>query len=165
MNKNKKEKIKKIKMLLTDVDGVLTDGGMYYSEKGEIMKKFNTRDGMGIELLRKNKISTIMITRENSEIVKARAKKLKVLKYFINIQEKEKLLNRICADYNVSPDEIAYIGDDINDYAIMKKIGLSCSPKDANIKIKSISDYVCKSKGGDGALREVADMILFHRNY
>ncbi len=89
------QKCKKIKMVLTDVDGVLTDGGMYYSEEGEIMKKFNTRDGMGVELLSKQQIGSIIITRENSTIVKKRGKKIKVLKTYVGILKKESLLPEI----------------------------------------------------------------------
>jgi len=154
------QKCKKIKLVLTDVDGVLTDGGMYYSEHGEIMKKFNTRDGMAVELLSKQKINTVIITRENSKIVKERGKKIKVFKTYIGILNKESLLVEICKKHNLKSYNIAYVGDDVNDYEIMKKIGLACTPNNGVKKIKEISDYVCKSNGGDGVLREVADLIL-----
>jgi len=154
------EKCKKIKLVLTDVDGVLTDGGMYYSEQGEIMKKFNTRDGMAVELLSKEKINTIIITRENSKIVKSRGKKIKVYKTYVGILQKELLLDEICDQLNLKLDNIAYVGDDVNDYKIMKKCALACSPNDATKKIKAISHYICNKNGGDGVLREVADLIL-----
>ena len=159
------QKCKKIKLVLTDVDGVLTDGGMYYSEHGEIMKKFNTRDGMGVELLSKQKIKTIIITRENSKIVKSRGKKIKVFKTYVGVLHKELVLDNICKKLSLTSNNIAYVGDDINDYEIMKKCGLACSPNNCIKKIKSISDYVCENNGGDGVLREVADLILsFHTN-
>tara|TARA_B110000014_G_C19774357_1_gene402851 strand:- start:104 stop:598 length:495 start_codon:yes stop_codon:yes gene_type:complete len=153
------QKCKKIKIIISDVDGVLTDGGMYYSEKGEVLKKFNTRDGMAIKLL-ENGIKTILITGENSKIVKARAKKIKASSVFIGISKKELLLPKICKKYNVSNSEIAYIGDDLNDYKIMKKVGFSATPSDGIAEIKLVSDYVCKIKGGHGAFREFCDLIL-----
>ena len=159
-----KQKCKKIKLILTDVDGVLTDGGMYYSECGEIMKKFNTRDGMAVELLSKQKINTIIITRENSKIVKSRGKKIKVHKTYVGILQKELLLDEILSKSGLKLDNIAYVGDDVNDYEIMKRCGFSCSPNDAAKKIKNISDYICNKNGGDGVLREVADLILDLRN-
>ena len=129
------QKCKKIKMVLTDVDGVLTDGGMYYSEEGEIMKKFNTRDGMGVELLSKQQIGSIIITRENSTIVKKRGKKIKVLKTYVGILKKESLLPEICKNYSLNLENIAYIGDDVNDFEIMRKVGFSCTPNDGIKKI------------------------------
>ena len=158
--KQLEQKCKKIKMVLTDVDGVLTDGGMYYSKEGEIMKKFNTRDGMGVELLAKQKIGCIIITRENSIIVKKRGKKIKVLKTYVGILQKESLLSEICKKYSLKSGNIAYVGDDVNDFEIMRKVGLSCTPNDGMQKIKDISDYVCSKKGGFGAFRELADLIL-----
>ena len=153
-------KIKKIKIVLTDVDGVLTDGGMYYSEKGEVFKKFNTKDGMGVELLLKNNIMTILLSKENSLITKKRGKKIKAALVLSGILKKEKELMKICKKYTIKPSEIAYIGDDINDIEIMKNVGFSAAPSDSNYKVKKIVDYVCSLKGGDGAFREFADLIL-----
>ena len=154
-----KQKCKKIKLVLSDVDGVLTDGGMFYSEHGEEIKKFNTRDGMGIELLKKNDIDTIFITKENSKISKSRAKKLNV-KIFLGIQNKEKKLKDISEMYKIEPQSIAYIGDDVNDLPIMKLIGFSATPNDGVSEIKKIADYICKNNGGNGAFREFADLII-----
>lgn len=157
------EKCKKIKLLLSDVDGVLTDGGMYYTEKGETMKKFNTKDGMGVELLKNYGIETILITKENSIIVKKRAKKIKVEAH-IGILDKKKILDTISKKYNVKNEEIAYIGDDVNDLEIMKRVGFSAAPEDAVDDIKKISNYISSLKGGNGVLREIADMILSIKN-
>lgn len=157
---NLKQKCKCIKAILTDVDGVLTDGGMYYSEKGEIIKKFNTRDGMAVELLRHYKIPVILITKEKSKIVLSRGKKLKVNDIFIGILKKESLLSKICKKYELKKNNLAYIGDDINDLQIMKQVGFSATPNDGMQIIKKNSDYVCKLKGGEGVLREIADLIL-----
>jgi len=150
--------------VITDVDGVLTDGGMYYSDKGESLKKFNTRDGMGFELLRKAEIKTIIITRENSKIVKERSKKIKADNIFLGILRKEDLLKEICKKNNAYPENIAYIGDDINDQKIMQKVGLSFTPYDGMSVIKKNVDYICKMKGGEGVFREVADLIINYKS-
>lgn len=156
-------KLKKIKLVVTDADGVLTDGGMYYSKNGEELKKFNTKDGMAVELLGKANIGTIIVTRENSETVQQRGKKIKVLETIIGAHEKEKLLDPICQKYKVSPDEIAYVGDDVNDLSIMKRVGVSCAPLDSVETVKKIVDYVCEKKGGEGVLREVSEIILLFK--
>ena len=158
------QKCRKIKLIISDVDGVLTDGGMYYSKTGEVMKKFNAKDGMGVELLRK-KIRFVLMTKERSQIVLKRAKKIKVDQVYTGIKNKELLLPKICVKYKISKNEIAYIGDDVNDFNIMKQIGLSAVPSDGNEKIKNISDYVCKTKGGDGAFRELVDLILSNYDF
>jgi len=161
MNHEKlKSKCKKIKLVITDVDGVLTDGGMYYSDKGEIMKKFNAKDGMAVEILRENKIKTVFLTKENSKIVKLRGKKVKADGVYTNILHKEKELVKICSKFNVKPSEIAYIGDDINDIKIMNKIGFSACPNDAIKQLKQSSDHVCKLDGGKGVFREFVELIL-----
>ena len=154
------QKCRRIKVVITDVDGVLTDGGMYFSEKGESLKKFNTRDGIAIELLHKFSIKSIFLTGENSKIVKARASKVRVDECYVNIKRKEVILSKICKKFNVKPDNIAYIGDDINDIKIMKLVGFSGCTSDSTKEAKSVSDFICKTKGGQGALREFVDLIL-----
>ena len=153
-------KLKKIRLVLTDVDGVLTDGGMFYTESGEFMKKFNTRDSMGMELLLQHKIKTVFVTRENSKIVKKRVKKIAIVDLYSGIFDKKKILTKILIKYDVKKDEVAYIGDDINDIEIMKLVGFSATPSDSNFEVKKISDYICTTKGGEGAFREIADLIL-----
>jgi len=160
---NLTKKCKKIKLVISDVDGVLTDGGMYYSSKGEIMKKFNAKDGMGVELLKENNIKTILMTKEKSDIVIKRGKKIKADATLIGISKKEKKIDEICRKFNVNKTNIGYIGDDLNDEGAMKMIGLSASPSNAEQKIHDISDYVCEKKGGDGAFREFVNMIIEKR--
>jgi len=160
-----KNKLKKIKLVLTDVDGVLTDGGMYYSESGEFMKKFNTRDSMGMELLLNYNIKTVFITRENSKIVKKRIQKIRVADLYSGVLNKKQLLPEILLKYNTKLNEIAYIGDDVNDIEIMQSVGFSATPLDGNYKVKKISDYICNVDGGKGAFRELADLILKSKNY
>ncbi|MGI0073234.1 MAG: KdsC family phosphatase [Nitrosotalea sp.] len=153
-------KCKKIKIVLTDVDGVLTDGGMYYSDKGDIMKKFHVLDGMGVTLLRKKNIPTIIITKEKTRIVKQWTLKMKIEKLYDGIIQKEAMFDEICRHYKVQHDEVAYIGDDINDVELLKKVGLSATPRDGIKKAKDVCDYICRTSGGCGAFRELADLIL-----
>ena len=163
-NKILKKKCMDVKVVITDVDGVLTDGGMYYSTNGEMLKKFNTRDGMGVEILRNNKIPVIIMTRENSKIVISRAKKLLIDDVNVGIKKKEMLLSKICKKYQINKENVAYIGDDINDLEILKQVGFSASPSDGITIVKKESDYICKSKGGEGVLREVADLIISYKD-
>jgi len=155
-----KKNPKNIKILLTDVDGVLTDGGMYYTSAGDHMKKFHTRDGMGVTLLKKKGIPTIIVTKEKTTIVRKWAKKMNVEQILDGIKNKEVILKKICQKYKVTTDEVGYIGDDINDIKLLKKVGFSATPRDGIIKVQKIVDYVCKEKGGKGAFREVVDLIL-----
>jgi len=158
------KKYRKIKLVLTDVDGVLTDGCMYYSSKGEELKKFHTRDGMAVELLLQNNIKTIIVTREKSKIVVSRAQKIKIFKVYSNIKQKDAILNQICTKFKVTPGEILFIGDDINDEKIMKLVGLSAAPSDAINTIKNIANIITDASGGKGVLREVADMIILSQS-
>ena len=153
-------KASKIKVVLTDVDGVLTDSGMYYSNKGDIMKKFHTRDGMGVTLLRKNSIPSVIVTKEKNEIIKQWSKKMKIDKLLMGVIKKEAVLEKICKNYGVKSSEICYIGDDVNDLELLKLVGLSATPSDGIIEAQKICDYVCENSGGNGVFREVANMIL-----
>lgn len=154
------KKAKKIKFLLVDCDGVMTDGGMYYTEDGGELKKFNTRDGMGISLLREKGIIVGIITGERLDLIRRRAEKLGVEELFMGINNKMDVLNKILEKYNTKYEEIAYIGDDLNDLDIIKKVGLSFCVKDAVEKIKKLSDFIIDKNGGEGAIREVAEIIL-----
>jgi len=162
MNK-KSDYIKRIKIVASDVDGVLTDGGMYYSSKGDVQKKFHARDGMGMSILKRNNIPTVIITKEKNLMVKKWASKMPVDKLFDGIKKKEDLLPKLCKLYNLTEKNIAYIGDDVNDMEIMKKIGISISPNDANLEVKKIANHITKSNGGEGVLREVCDLIISKR--
>ena len=159
-----KKKCSLIKLVITDVDGVLTDGGMYYTDKGDIMKKFHARDGMGVTLLKKQKIPTIIITKEKTKIDKVWSKKMSITHLYDGIQNKSSLLKKITQVYKVQPENIAFIGDDINDVELLKKVGLSVTTSDAVLENKTISDYICNNAGGNGAFRELADLILSSKN-
>ena len=159
----RKIKQRKIKLFLSDVDGVLTDGSMYYSENGDEMKKFNTRDGMAFQLLREAGIKTGLITSENTEIVDRRAAKLKIDYVYQGKYKGGKLqaAKDICDKEHISMDEVAYIGDDINCLELLSNVGLPACPSDAMGLIKEIdSIWILNSKGGDGAVREFAETLL-----
>jgi len=156
-----KLKISKIKLVLTDCDGVLTDTGVYYSDRGEVMKRFSIRDGMGVERLRKLvNIETGIVTGELSRSVKKRAEKLKIEELHLGIKDKVFVLNEIIQRKNLKAENIAFIGDDVNDLEIMKLVGLAGCPADAMNEVIKISDYVCKMIGGNGAFREFAELII-----
>ena len=160
MNQKIRTKIKNIKLIATDVDGVLTDGGMYYSSNGDTLKKFHARDGMAISILKRNNIPTVIITKEKNQIIKKWSTKMHVDKLFDGVKNKEKIILKLCNIYNLSENNIAYIGDDVNDLEILERVGLSISPKDANQEVKKIVDYTCNSLGGEGVLREICDLII-----
>ena len=160
---SKRKKEYQIKLFLSDVDGTLTDAGMYYGENGEEFKKFNTHDGKGFELLRKAGIKTGIITSENTKIVANRAKKLKVDFLYQGLEHKGKLdvAKEICKELNISLDEVAYIGDDINCKELLSSVGIAACPLNALEEIKNIPNIIKLSKsGGDGAVREIIEMII-----
>lgn len=146
---------------MTDNDGVLTDTGVYYSAKGEEMKRFSIRDGMGIERMRKYAgVETVIITGEESGSVRKRAEKLKIKEYYLGVKQKAELLPEIMKKNGVTLEEIAFVGDDSNDVEIMKLVGFKATPSDGMNFIKEIADYICDNKGGNGAFREVAELII-----
>ncbi len=157
-------KAKKIKIVLTDVDGVLTDGGMYYTASGDSMKKFHARDGMGVTLLKKRGIPTIIVTKESNKIIRQWAKKMNIAKLYDGILDKSLIIKIVCKTYNVTTEQICYIGDDVNDLNLLKKVGFSASPNDAIMEARKISDFKCKNNGGCAAFRELVDFIIKTQN-
>lgn len=157
----------RIKLLLSDVDGTLTDGGMYYSEKGDELKKFNTRDGMAFQLLREKGIKIGIITSENTRIVENRAKKLNV-DYLIQGKRdggKLEAAIEICKTLEISLSELAFVGDDINDIELLSKVGFAFCPNDAIQDVKNIFGInAVPSNGGNGVIRDISSVILkFHK--
>lgn len=150
----------KVKAFFTDCDGCLTDAGMYYSEKGDELKKFNTKDGMAFNILQKAGIITGIITGENVSLNERRANKLKVQVYISNCKNKLRAVKDICSKYGLELKNIAYMGDDINDIEILREVGFSCAPADAVSSVRNIVDYVTTANGGEGAFREVVDFIM-----
>ncbi|MCC5808689.1 MAG: HAD-IIIA family hydrolase, partial [Opitutales bacterium] len=153
----------KIKLVLTDVDGVLTDAGMYYSETGDELKKFNTRDGMGFQLLREAGILTGIVTSEDTAIVARRAKKLKVDFLYQGVKDKAAVLDEILDRTGLTADQVAYMGDDINDLGILSRAGLAACPRDAVAEIVQKVDFQASSRGGMGCFRELVARIVMER--
>ncbi len=159
-----KSKLEQIKLLLLDVDGVMTDGGIYYSNSGEEMKKFNIQDGYGIIKLQRAGIKVGIITGRVSEIVTRRAAELGINEVHQNFEKKIEAYEIIKKNLNLSDKEIAYIGDDEFDIPVLAKVGFSAAPADAVPSIIKFVNYVCKRNGGNGAVREVIDIILKNKN-
>ncbi len=156
-------KCKKIKLFLTDVDGVLTDAGMYYTENGDELKKFNTLDGGGLLLLKYIGIKRGILTSEKTKLVERRAEKLRLDYAFQGVQDKLSFVNNLCNDLNLKLEEIAYIGDDINDIPLLQNVGVSASVPN-NFLNKSVNlSYITKRQGGQGAVREYIEWILNQR--
>ena len=153
-------KCKRIKIVLTDVDGVLTNSGQYFSVNGEVMKRFHVRDGMGVNILKRNKIPTIIVSKEKSGIVKKWAKKMNVHKVMDGIEKKEMITKQLIKEFNFTKDQFAYIGDDVNDIELLKTVGFSATPADGDYEVKNIVDYICQQNGGFGAFREIVDLIV-----
>ena len=159
---SKNQKTPNIKLFITDVDGTLTDGGMYYSENGDELKKFNTRDGMGLQLLQKQGIKVGIVTSENTQMVERRAAKLKVdyLRQGKRDGGKLAVVKEICDEMGISLQEVAYIGDDVNCKELLSAVGVAACPADAMKEIKNISNIkVMSRKGGEGCVREFVELI------
>jgi YrbI family 3-deoxy-D-manno-octulosonate 8-phosphate phosphatase len=159
------QKAQNIKLLITDCDGVLTDGGVYYGEDGEQLKKFNIQDGMGVERLRKLMgIETAIITGEASPSVIKRAEKLQINELHLSAKDKPAVLKEMLTRLQLTDEQIAYIGDDYNDLEIMKLVGLTACPANALPAIKAQVDYICENKGGEACFREFAELIIDLKN-
>lgn len=157
-------KAQNIKMLVMDVDGTLTDGKIYLGNKGEELKSFHVRDGMGIKLLARYKIKIAIITGRESEIVVNRAKELDIKDVYQGIDNKKKVYQELKNKYNLFDQDIAYVGDDINDLELLKIVGLSLTVNDAVEEVKDNCDFISSKNGGEGAVREIIDLIIKFKN-
>lgn len=160
-NKRLLEKAKKIKFLLLDVDGVMTDGKIYYDSEGREIKAFNIYDGHGIYLLQKAGIKVGIITGRESRIVEIRAKELMIDEVHQKVYAKDIAYNNIRKKYGLKESEVAFIGDDLIDISVLKRVGLSAAPANSTDDVKKIVDLVTAREGGSGAVREVIDLLLF----
>lgn len=151
---------KQITHLILDVDGVFTDGCIYYGADGELMKKFDMRDGMGLEILRQNGVEVMVMTSEDSQIVASRMKKLKIKDVYLGVKDKYSLLSRISKDQNVDFSNMAYIGDDVNDLANICAVGWSLTPANATQAIKNHADVILQNNSAQGAIREACEFIM-----
>ncbi len=160
-NLHLQKKAKNIKLVLTDNDGVLTDTGVYYSAGGEELKRFSIRDGMGVERLQNILNMPVgIITGELSGSVKKRAEKLKITELYLGVKDKHIMLEEILKKNNLRPENIAFIGDDVNDIELIKLVGLTASPADGMMDVRNIVDFVCEHRGGNGAFRDFAELII-----
>jgi N-acylneuraminate cytidylyltransferase len=152
-----------LRALAVDVDGTLTDGGMYYTKTGEAMKRFDTRDAFGMNLLRQVGWRLAIVTAEESPIVLARARKLRIEDVFIGVRDKRACLEQFLVDRGLKWSELAYVGDDLNDLEVLRRAGFAACPADAVPEVQKQVLYVCRASGGRGAVREVCDLILSAR--
>ncbi|MBU0548058.1 MAG: HAD-IIIA family hydrolase [Candidatus Omnitrophica bacterium] len=158
--KDLNSRLRKIKLFLLDVDGVLTDGRIVYDSRGGELKFFDVHDGLGVYVLREAGIPTILITAKSSKTIQPRAKDMRVVKIFAGVFPKTKVLGKILEKYNVSIDEICFVGDDLVDLSLMHKVGLPIAVANASSEIRKTAAYITKHVGGRGAVREIAEMIL-----
>jgi N-acylneuraminate cytidylyltransferase len=155
---------KKIKYLVLDVDGVFTDGGVYYDENGEMAKRFDMRDGMGLEIMREHNIQVVIMTSEDSKLVRKRMEKLKLTHLFLGAKDKYSLLEDFIQKQQISRSEIAYVGDDVNDLANLCSVGWSFAPKNATNQVLPLVDVVLSKDSGNGAIREATEFLLQYNN-
>lgn len=158
------EKARKIKLLICDVDGVLSDGKITFSNNGDELKSFNTKDGQGIKLLQQSDIHVAIITGRQSNIVEHRAKELGIQFIFQGHSDKKAAYQSILNTLSLKPEQVAHVGDDLPDLPLMKMSGLGFSVNDAHFFVKQHADWVTTRNGGDGAVREIADFILKSQN-
>jgi N-acylneuraminate cytidylyltransferase len=150
----------RINYLVLDVDGVFTDGCVYYGAEGELMKKFDMRDGMGLEILRQHNVEVVVITSENSELVAKRMQKLQIKHAFLGVKDKYSFLQNFINLQNISWPSIAYVGDDVNDLACLCTVGWSFTPANATSIVKQNVDFTLTRSSADGAIREVCEWIM-----
>lgn len=157
---NLKDRAKKIKLLILDVDGVLTDGSIILDNEGNELKRFHVRDGHGIKMLAKAGIETAIITGRKSRVVEIRAKELGIREVHQKIYQKSELYDKLKVKYRITDENIAFMGDDIVDRELLKKAGLTAAPADAEDEVKELADIITEKKGGRGAVREFINLIL-----
>jgi len=157
-------KAERIELLLADCDGVLTDGSVYYSARGEELKRFSMRDGMGVQRLREiGRVEVGIVSGEDSEPLRRRAEKLNITELHLAVLDKSAVLKAIRERRHLEVDQVGFIGDDVNDLDLIEHVGLFACPGDAMPQIKKAADYICTQHGGRGALREVADLLIAAR--
>ncbi|UCE71631.1 MAG: HAD-IIIA family hydrolase [Nitrospiraceae bacterium] len=160
MKKGIIQKAKKIKLLILDVDGVMTDGSIILDNKGNELKRFHVRDGHGIKMIQKAGITLAIITGRKSEVLKVRAKELGIQEVHQRIFQKSAVYEKLLRKYRCSDENVAFMGDDVVDAELLKRAGLTAAPSDAEEEAKKLADIVTKRRGGRGAVREFTDLIL-----
>lgn len=152
------------KLIITDIDGVWTDGGMYYTYEGDVMKRFHVADGWGVIFCRKLGIPVAIMTGENTEIVRKRGEKLHIEHIYLGVKDKLTLARKLCSQMEITLDDVAFMGDDINDLPLLLSVGLSASPANAADYVKERVQVVTARCGGNGAFREFIEWILKREN-
>ncbi|WP_408955148.1 KdsC family phosphatase [Natroniella sp. ANB-PHB2] len=160
MNSNLKEKVEEIKMFITDVDGVLTDGRIILGSEGQEFKCFHVHDGLGIKLAQEAGIEVAIITGRKSEAVTRRAAELGLEEVHQGVKDKLEVLKQLLERYNLTVEQVAYIGDDLNDLVILKEIGLAMTVANGVDEVKEVADYVTNKAGGQGAVREAIEVVI-----
>ena len=160
MTPDVRERARKVRLVAMDVDGVLTDAGMYYTENGDELKKFNTRDGMGVARIRAAGLKTAILTGESTQVVQRRGEKLKIDHIFIGVSYKLTCMRRLLEELGLTLEQVAYIGDDVNDHELLCHVGLAVAVRDAARLPKSVAHLITEAKGGEGAVRELCEIIL-----
>tara|TARA_R100000935_G_scaffold42840_1_gene64823 strand:+ start:26 stop:535 length:510 start_codon:yes stop_codon:yes gene_type:complete len=153
--------VKHIKLLVSDIDGVWTDGSFYYDSKGDSIRKFNTKDSFGVALAKLVDLPILILSGEDNKMVRTRLNKLGVENFNLGISNKLEVLNQYCLDKNIKMSDVAFLGDDMNDYHLINKVGVFACPSDAYLRVKAKADIVLETAGGDGAFREFVETILY----
>lgn len=159
-SENFKQKLSKIKVLLTDMDGVLTNGTVFYTQEGQLLKQFNVKDGLAVHLLHEAGLKCGIVTSDISSIGKIRGTRIRFDFVFTEAINKSLILDEIISKTGLKEEEFCFIGDDVNDIPILNRVGLSVAPADAHSKILAIVDYVSQKPGGSGVFREIADLLI-----
>jgi len=165
MDKKILDKLKNVKMLLLDVDGVMTDGRIVMDSEGRELKNFNVRDGHGLVMIQRHGIAVGILTGRKSDVVEHRARDLKIAEVYQGALNKKEVFAQILQKNNLTPESVAYMGDDIVDIPVLKIVGFSAAVADALELVKKTVDYVTVSRGGRGAVREVCEMLLVAQGF
>ena len=158
--KSIRKKLKSIRLLVLDVDGVLTDGQIYIDSNGDEIKKFNVKDGLGIKLMQESNIEIALVSGGSPKSAIHRAEKLKIKNCFFDVKDKKKIVINLIKIMKLNKDQVLYVGDDLNDLCVKNVVGIFATPKDATNSVKNQADLVLSNNGGNGAIREVAEILL-----
>ncbi len=164
MKQVNREKLEDIKLLLLDVDGVLTDGKIVYTDSGEQIKAFDVKDGHGLKLLMRSGAEVVLITGRESKVVLHRARDLGIQEVYQKVTNKIEVYDKIIKEKNLEDKNVGFIGDDLIDMPVLRRVGFSAAVRDAIPEVKEIVDYVTSKKGGEGAVREVCELLLKSQN-
>jgi 3-deoxy-D-manno-octulosonate 8-phosphate phosphatase (KDO 8-P phosphatase) len=164
MRKPNQEKVKHLKLLMLDVDGVLTDGKIIYNDRGEELKAFDVRDGHGIKLLMRSGVEVVLITGRKSRVVVHRARDLGITQVYQKITNKVEVYEKILRQKKLVDREVGFVGDDLVDIPVLRRVGFSATVSDAIPEVKKIVDYITTKRGGEGAVREICELLLKLQN-